>query len=148
MSPASFVAAVDQSFLSSKDKEEFRRMAEAGVDEKAWAEFNDRLIERLVHAEAMQQQYLKTVDEEINKYTAEYEKEKTVIDKEFRKTLLAADAAADTGMTDRLWAEYREKIAALQAKLLDEMKNESTTILHDVAVFTAAEQSEPASTGT
>lgn len=142
MTYSAFVAAVNSSFLSEKDKEEFRRSASEAseVDDKAWAEFNERLIEHLVHTEAMQQQYLKTVDEEINKFTSEYEKEKTVIDVEFRKTLLAVEVQADAGLKEKLWIDYKVKIAALQSRLLDEMKNQSTTILHDVAVFTAAEQ--------
>ena len=115
-------------------------MAGKQVDENARKAFNERLIKELARIEVMQKRSSEKVDEEINRFTAEYEQEKTRIDGAFRKTLDAA--GEDEKAKELLWSQYRATIGALQARLIAEMRRESTTVLHDVAVFAAAEQGD------
>lgn len=127
----SFLDAVEHSFLTDDEKKAFADAAKAGVTPQLWSEFNDRLIASIVHTQERQRERSSALDGEIDKFTADYEREKTVIDREFR-ALLAAVPEGDAETTDRLWAEYGVRIRALQKKLLDEVRQTSTTVLHDV----------------
>jgi hypothetical protein len=136
---AAFVAAVQQSFLSRRVKAAIIRVAELGVDGGVRKEFNDRLIEALSRREAMQKHSIRKFDEELDRFTAEYEAEKTRMDAEFRETLARAGSEEEK---ERLWAEYRRRIHALQARVVEDVRRQSTTVLHDVAVLVSEEEGQ------
>jgi hypothetical protein len=127
----SFLDAVEHSFLADDEKKAFAEAAKQGVTQQLWNDFNDRLIASIVHTQEQQHVRSFELDREIDKYTADYEREKVVIDREFR-AMLAAVPEADAAEKDRLWAEYGVRIRALQKKLLEEVRQTSTTVLHDV----------------
>lgn len=127
----SFLDAVEHSFLTDEEKKAFADAAKAGITPQLWNDFNDRLIASIVHTQERQRRHSAELDREIDRFTADYEREKSVIDLEFRATL-AKVPEDDAAERDRLWAEYGTRIRALQAKLLEEVRTTSTTVLHDV----------------
>ncbi len=132
-----FIAAVRRSFLPSTDKREL--IAAANAEKKdfqmLWDRFNDRLIDQLVKKQALQDQCNEKLDEEINRYTSEYEKEKTVIDRELRAML---ERMGETNGAERqkVWAAYQSRIRRLQGRLVAEVRDTSATVLHDVVLAT------------
>ena len=130
-----FVATVNRSFLSDKDKARFIDAAKAGVSQDLWDQVNDRLIATIVSIQGQQKQYTKNLDEEIDRYTKEYESVKTSLDLQLRKDLQAVKAE-DTAGREEIWTAYRKKIRDLQSRLLREVKNTSSSILKDVVLAT------------
>ncbi len=131
-----FIAAVRRSFLPPTEKRELIAAANVEKDYQAlWTRFNDRLIDWLVKKQAQQDECNKKLDDEISRYTAEYEKEKTVLDRELKETL---DKMGETnGATRRrVWAQYQVRIRRLQSRLVGEVRTTSTTVLHDVVLAT------------
>jgi hypothetical protein len=132
-SAAAFLTAVEQSFLREEEKEALRQDAGMGVTQELWSRFNDQLIAAIVRSQADQQRFVSGLDEEINRYTIEYEKEKTVLDRQFRDELRRA---GEGQVQQQLWSAYKRKIGALQTRLLKEVKQTSTSVLHDVVLAT------------
>lgn len=137
----SFLDAVEHSFLTDDQKKQFTDAAKAGVTPQLWSDFNDHLIASIVHTQERQRARSFELDREIDKYTADYEREKVVIDREFR-AMLAAVPEDDAATRDRMWAEYGARIRALQKRLLDEVRQTSTTVLHDVMLAVMPEGAE------
>jgi len=129
---AAFVAAVEQSFLTVDAKRALLRAAAKGVSRELWNQFNDQLIASIVASQGDNRLYTERLDDEIDQFTGEYEKEKTVLDLSFRDQLKAAQEAEK----EKLWAGYENRIRSLQARLLERVKTTSTTILHDVVMAT------------
>ena len=128
-----FIDAVDRSFLSAADKKALKAGAERGVDQALWSRFNDLLIAWLVKNQARQNETNAHLDEEINRYTGEYEKEKTKLDQEYRPALEEAirrGESSDSGT----WAEYQQKIRSLQSRLVKDVKGTSATVLREVVM--------------
>ncbi|KPJ86123.1 hypothetical protein AMJ57_00550 [Parcubacteria bacterium SG8_24] len=137
VSPKMFTDAVDRSFLPEEEKEAFRQaVSREGVSDRLWTRFNDRLIAAIVEIEGSQKKYTETLDAEINRYTKEYEKEKTVLDLRLRDDLSQADSVGQ----ERLWTAYRSRIRNLQSRLLTQVKKSSTSILHDVVLAVVPRQ--------
>ena len=130
-----FTEAVDQSFLSAADKNTLKAEAERGVDQALWSRFNDLLIAWLVENQARQRKTNEHLDEEINRYTGAYEKEKTKIDQEYRPALEEATRRGESSDSGT-WAEYRQKIRSLQSRLLKDVKGTSATVLREVVMTT------------
>ncbi|MEY4744200.1 MAG: hypothetical protein RL272_145 [Candidatus Parcubacteria bacterium] len=131
-----FLDAVEQSFLPEDEKAELAESAKAGVTSELWNTFNDRLIAAIVRTQEHQRASGAGLDDEINKFTAEYEKEKSVIDFALRTALAKAK---DDAARSLLWEEYGVTIRELQAKLVAEVKSTSTTVLHDVILAVVPE---------
>ena len=109
--------------------------ARHGVDQALWSRFNDLLVAWLVENQAKQDRTSVRLDVEIDRYTREYEHEKTKIDQEYRPALedaIRRGESADSGT----WAEYREKIRLLQTQLIAEVKATSATVLREVVLAT------------
>jgi len=128
-----FVSAVNRSFLSEEAKNSLYEAAARGVDRKLWGRFNDELIASIVHAEGEEHRFAKNLDEEINRYTQLYEREKSVIDRAFHDELAKIDDEATKQMK---WKEYQKKIQGLQARLVKEVRMTSTSVLHEVILAT------------
>lgn len=131
-----FLEAVKDSFLPDRDKETFLREAVAGMSQQLWDRFNDHLIQEIINRQEAHQIYSRRLDEEIDRYTGEYEKEKTVIDREMRAQLEKAKAEGAAAEQDRLWNEYQARIQELQAKLRGEVRTTSTTVLQEAVMAT------------
>ncbi len=129
----SFVSAVNRSFLSDETKASLYEAAARGVNRRLWGRFNDELIASIVHVSGEEQRFAKNLDEEINRYTQLYEREKTVIDLAFRAELAEID---DEATKQRKWEDYRKKIQDLQARLVKEVQTTSSTVLHEVILAT------------
>jgi len=129
---ANFLAAVEQSFLPERDKDLLRRAAAKGVSAELWNQLNDMLIAAVVASRSEATRQTRRLDAEIDRFTGEYEKEKTVLDLEFRTELEQADDSAK----ERMWAGYARRIRALQSRFLGQVKRTSTTILRDVVLAT------------
>lgn len=127
----SFLDTVEHCFLPEDEKAVLVASAKQGVTPQLWGELNDRLIAAIVRTQERQREHTTELDREIDKYTADYEREKVVIDREFRAAL-AAVPKDDAATRDRMWEEYGTRIRALQRKLLEEVRQTSTTVLHDV----------------
>jgi len=134
-----FLDSVEHSFLEEEDKKAFFEAATAGVTPQLWNVFNDKLIEAIVKRRERQLRYTRGLDGEIDRFTAAYEKEKTVFDVEHRAAL-AALGHDDTEGRARLWEAYYAKIRSLQARLVDEVRRTSTTVLHDVILATVGDR--------
>jgi len=134
-SAAAFLTAVEQSFLREEEKEALRQSAAMGVTQELWSRLNDQLIAAIVRSRGDQQRYTSGLDDEINRFTIEYEKEKTVLDRQFRDELLKAGRGP---AQQKLWDGYKRKIGVLQSRLLKEVRRTSTTILHDVVMATVS----------
>jgi hypothetical protein len=133
-----FLAAVDDSFLSEKVRKDLRAAAEfGGVTQRLWERFNDALIEEIVRRHDAHDKCREMLDAEIDRFTIEYEREKTALDYRLRDDLKRADEAGDAAEKDRLWVEYRSKIADLQAHVRADVNRTSVTCLHEVVLATA-----------
>ncbi len=136
---ANFAKAVDKSFLPPEDKRALLKMAEEdGVNRALWNRFNDYLIAEIVEREARQRDITKNLDSEIDRFTKEYEKEKTVIDLKLRADLEDIDAA-DTETRERVWDDYYEKIGRVQDRLLAKVQKTSKSVLQEVVSVMAYE---------
>lgn len=124
-----FLDSLEQSFLPEEDKRFLAESAKSGVTPELWNAFNDRLIAAVVHTKERQRASGAGLDDEINKFTAAYEEEKTVIDYGFRDALAKAK---DDAERERLWQEYGVTIRRLQERLVADVRKTSTTVLHDV----------------
>jgi len=134
-SDAAFLTAVDRSFLTEDEKTEMRRAAGRGVDQQLWNRFNDLLIASIVRTQGEQREYVQTLDSEIDRYTVEYEREKTVLDQRFRDELTRT---ADGPVKKRKWGDYERRIRELQARFVKKVRDTSTSVLHDVILSTVA----------
>ncbi len=132
-STVAFLDPLEHSFLPGEEKRRLAEAAGGGVTAELWNEFNDRLIAEVVAMRERQRTFDAGLDDEINRYTAAYEREKSVIDRGFYDTLRAVPED-DAGTRERMWSEYGRRIGALQAQLLREVKATSTTVLHDVVL--------------
>ncbi len=132
-SDAAFLTAVEQSFLSREEKEALRQAAGRGIDQKLWSRFNDQLIAAIVRSQADQRRFSQALDSEIDRYTAEYEKEKSVLDRRFREEL---SRVADAASKKKKWGSYERQIRQLQSRFVKEVRDTSTTVLHDVILAT------------
>lgn len=129
---ANFRKAVEKSFLPPEDKRTLMKMAEEdGVNRQLWNRFNDFLIAEIVEREAKQRDMTKNLDSEIDLFTKEYEKEKTVIDLKLRADLEELDDS-DTETRERLWEDYYEKIGRIQDRLLAKVERTSKSLLQEV----------------
>lgn len=131
-----FLESLERSFLPDEEKESLAESAKAGVTPELWNTFNDRLIAAIVRAQERQRLCGAGLDDEINKFTASYEKEKTVLDYALRDAL---ENAADEDEKDRLWQDYGMKIRRIQEKLVADVRATSTTVLHDVILAVVPE---------
>jgi hypothetical protein len=130
-----FLDELDRSSLSEETKTRFRyHIASRGVDPALWSAFNDALIDQITRSEKARAESADRLDGEIDRFTAAYENEKSVIDAEFRDRLRAA--LSDEAETEILWREYAERVRRLQAKMLSEVEASSTSVLHDVVLAT------------
>ncbi len=132
-SDAAFLTAVEQSFLTREEKEELRQAAGRGIDRKLWNRFNDQLIAAIVRSQGDQRRFSQTLDSEIDRYTVEYEKEKSVLDRRFREEL---SQTADTAAKKKKWGTYERQIRQLQSRFVKEVRDTSTSVLHDVILAT------------
>jgi len=132
-SDAAFLTAVDQSFLTEEEKAELRAAAGDGVDQELWNRFNDQLIAAIVRSQSDQRRYVQNLDSEIDRYTVEYEKEKSALDRRFRAEL---SKISDGTVKKKKWGVYERQIQALQSRFVKEVKATSTSILHDVILAT------------
>lgn len=126
-----FLDSLEHSFLSPEEKTALADAARSGVTPQLWNEFNDKLVAAIVRTHERQRRYTRGLDDEINRFTAAYEKEKSVIDNALRAEL-AAVPEGDEEAKAKLWEAYGVKIRALQARLLADVRRTSTTVLHDV----------------
>lgn len=124
-----FLDTLEQSFLPEEEKRSLAETAKTGVTPELWNAFNDRLIAAVVRTRERQRACGAGLDEEINRFTAAYEKDKSVLDYALRDALANA---ADEAARERLWLEYGAKIRRLQEKLVADVRSSSTTVLHDV----------------
>ena len=132
-SDAAFLTAVDQSFLTEGEKAELRSAAAVGVDQELWNRFNDQLIASIVRSQADQRRFVQNLDSEIDRYTVEYEKEKSVLDRRFRDEL---SRVSDRSVKKKKWGVYERQIRELQSRFVKEVRATSTSILHDVILAT------------
>lgn len=130
-----FLDSVEHSFIDAEAKAALTAAAADGVTPRLWNEFNDKLIEAIVRKREAQLRYTRGLDGEIDRFTMAYEKEKSVLDLELRSAL-AALGQDDAEGRARLWEAYYAKIRVLQAKLVEEVKRTSTTVLHEVILAT------------
>lgn len=129
---AAFAEAVAKSFLSPEDKRALFETAEKdGVSRALWNRFNDFLIAEIVEREAKQRDMTDVLDSEIDRFTKEYEKEKSVIDLKLRAELDGLDGS-DMETRERLWEAYYEKIGRIQGRLLAKVEKTSKSLLRDV----------------
>jgi hypothetical protein len=136
---ANFRKAVEKSFLPPEDKQALMKMAkEDGVNRALWNRFNDYLIAEIVEREAKQRDITKNLDSEIDRFTKEYEKEKTVIDLKLRADLQKLDES-DLEIREKLWEDYYEKIGRIQDRLLEKVDKTSKSVLHEVVSVMAYE---------
>ncbi|MEA3249837.1 MAG: hypothetical protein U9Q03_05825 [Patescibacteria group bacterium] len=136
---ANFRKAVDRSFLSAEDKQALMKMAQKdGVNRALWNRFNDYLIAEIVEREAKQRDVTKNLDSEIDKFTKEYEKEKTVIDLKLRADLQEL-GDTDLETREKLWGAYYEKIGRIQDRLLEKVDKTSKSLLWEVVAVMAYE---------
>lgn len=132
-----FFDALDKSFLSVEEKQELRSLAEKGVTEETWNELNDRLIASLVSRGKQQRDVTEVLDREIQRFSAEYEQDKTKVDRQMWDAL-AKLKEDDIEGRRKLWADYERDIDKLQKDLLASVRSTSTTVLHDVILQVAA----------
>lgn len=129
---AVFTEAVAKSFLPPEDKQALFGTAEKdGVSRALWNRFNDFLIAEIVEREAKQRDLTDGLDSEIDRFTKEYEKEKSVIDLKLRAELEGLDES-DIETRERLWGVYYEKIGRIQGRLLAKVEKTSKSLLRDV----------------
>lgn len=86
------------------------------------------IIAEAVRAHQGERMHAQALDAEIERYVSEYEAEKSVMDLAHRETLVAAKSEAER---KRLWRAYEKRIAALQAKVLEDVAANSVTVLHE-----------------
>jgi hypothetical protein len=134
-----FLDSVEHSFLDDEDKKALIDEAASGVTPRLWNEFNDKLIEAIVKKRERQLRYTRGLDGEIDRFTTAYEKEKSVLDVAHRAALAELDHEDAEGRA-RLWEAYYGKIRGLQARLVDEVRRTSTTVLHDVILATVPDR--------
>ncbi|HTK05348.1 MAG TPA: hypothetical protein VL500_07205 [Candidatus Eisenbacteria bacterium] len=134
-----FLDSVEHSFIDAEEKAALTAAAADGVTPRLWNEFNDKLVEAIVRKREAQLRYTRGLDGEIDRFTAAYEKEKSVLDLELRAALAAVDHE-DTEGRAGLWEAYYAKIRVLQAKLVEEVRRTSTTVLHDVILATVPDR--------
>lgn len=137
-----FLDALEHSFLSDDDKNALAERAKAdGVTPALWNDFNDRLIAVIVRTSERQAGFARGLDAEIDRFTGAYEAEKSVLDRELRAAL---DALADDDADGRarLWEAYYGKIKGLQGRMLADVRQTSSTVLHDVILATVPARSE------
>lgn len=131
-----FLDTLEQSFLPEEEKRSLADSAKSGVTPEIWNAFNDRLIAAIVRTQERQRACDAGLDDEINRFTSVYEKEKSVIDYAHREALAKA---ADDAERERLWSEYGATIRRLQERLVADVRRSSTTVLHDVILAVVPE---------
>lgn len=128
-SAENFRRIVERSYLSAEDKAGLLARAEAeGVTDALWRRLDDLLVGAIETRERAYSDYREQLDAEIVRYTEEYESEKRLIDQEMRRQLESL-TEGDDAARDRLWDSYYQRIAALQRRLLEEVKGSSKTLL-------------------
>jgi hypothetical protein len=130
-----FNQVVDRSDLTAEHKQELKSLADAGLTQAVWTRLNDLLIDDLTARNEARQQATDQLDAEVARYTADYEQEKSVLDREMYEELKTCQA--DEAKRNRLWADYRKKIEALQRHAVTEVKKTSGTILQQVVMAVA-----------
>ena len=123
-----FLRLVEDSYLTAEEKDGLKLLAEGGVTPELWRKLDDLLVAGLEERRGAYREFRGRLDAEITRYTADYEREKKVLDGRMREDL-ARLGENDDAERDRLWNEYYDAVHALQERLLDEMKKTSKTVL-------------------
>lgn len=123
-----FMTLVENAPLASGEKEELKRLAEAGVDKALWRRLDDMIVASLESRRLALKEYREALDGEIRRITARHEEEARAIDAKMREDL---ERAADDGERDRLWDGYYSVMHGLQERLLDEMRRAAGSLKQD-----------------
>lgn len=127
-----FNQVVERSDLTAEHKQELMSLADAGLTQAVWTRLNDRLIDDLTDRNSAHQQAVEKLDAEVARYTADYEQEKSVLDRQMYDELKTCQD--DESKRQKLWADYRQKITALQKRAVTEVKKTSGTMLQQVVM--------------
>lgn len=138
-----FLRLVEDSYLAAEEKDGLKLLAEGGVTPELWRKLDDLLVAGLEERRAAYREFRGRLDKEIARYTADYEREKKILDTRMREDL-ARLGEGDDAERDRLWNEYYDAVHALQERLLDEMRKTSKTVLQ-TTVFASVARGRAAS---
>ena len=125
---ARFLSLVEGAPLASDEKEDLRRLAEAGIDKALWRKLDDMIVVSLEARRLALKEYREALDSEIRRITAKHEEETRAADAKMREDLARA---ADDGERDRLWDGYYSVMHGLQEHLLDEMGRAAGSLKQD-----------------
>lgn len=131
-----FMVVVEHSFLSEAEKGQLRNAARGGVSDELWRELNDRLVASIVARAKLQSDADGNIDREVQRFSAEYEAEKSRIDREMWD-LLKTVPAEEEARRKELWRDYERRIDELQTRLLQSVRSSSATVLKDVILQVA-----------
>jgi len=123
-----FLRLVEDSYLAAEEKDGLKLLAEGGVTPELWRKLDDLLVAGLEERRGAYREFRGRLDAEIARYTADYEREKKVLDGRMREDLSRL-GEGDDAERDRLWDDYYAAVHALQGRLLDEMRKTSKTVL-------------------
>ena len=130
--PQCFIKVVERSHLPAETKRELLAAAKAGVTSELWTRLNDLLIDDLTHRQEVKRQSSRQLDQEIDRFTTEYEQEKTSLDRKMMEQL--RQIGDDEKQRQRLWKDYRKQIAKIQRQVVGEVKRTSATVLRSVVL--------------
>lgn len=133
--PQNFIKVVERSHLPAETKREFYAAAKNGISSELWSRLNDLLIDDLTHRQEARRQSSRQLDQEIDRYTAEYEREKTALDRQMMDQL--REVGNDEKRRQQLWKNYRKQIAKIQREVVGDVKRTSATVLRQVVLTVA-----------
>jgi hypothetical protein len=87
------------------------------------------IIADIIRSRRGERMHAQALDAEIDRFVAEYEAEKTVIDVAHRQALIEAHGERERA---KLWRAYKKRICVLQDKVLADVEANSVSVLHDV----------------